>query len=140
MPGGHATLIRSQMPELKGTFEQIEKVGATLWNAGLPVIDDLHNATSAWPLPADKSDASLEKFGVEKYKEVFNALKPGLTMVIMHCTDSDPHFDQISGSGNNRKKDMLAMMSPELKQYAKEQGIIFTTWREIMERRQKVAR
>jgi hypothetical protein len=33
---------------------------------------------------------------------------------------------------------MLAMMSPELKQYAKDQKIIFTTWKEIMERRQQV--
>jgi len=140
VPGGHATLIRSQMPELKSTFEQINSVGATLWNAGLPVIDDLHNATSAWPLPEDKSDASLEKFGVEKYKEVFDSLKPGLTMVIMHCTASDHHFDQISGSGNNRKKDMLAMMSPELRKYAKEKGIVFTTWREIMNRRQNVSK
>src|SRR6476469_6862632 len=32
VPGGHATLIRSQMPELKSTFEEISKVGATLWN------------------------------------------------------------------------------------------------------------
>jgi hypothetical protein len=136
VPAGHATLIRSQMPELKNTFEQIEKLGLSIWNAGLPVIDDLHNSTSSWPLPADKSEKSLEKFGVEKYKEVFNSLKPGLTMVIMHCTASDSHFDKIAGSGNNRKKDMLAMMSPELKKYANDQHIIFTTWKEIMERRQ----
>jgi len=138
IPAGHATLIRSQMPELKSTFAQIQQVGTSIWNAGLPVIDDLHNATSSWPLPADKSDRSLEQFGVEKYKEVIDALKPGLTMVIMHCTASDKHFDQIAGSGNNRKKDMLAMMSPELKKYAKEQQIIFTTWKEIMERRQQI--
>jgi len=136
VPCGHATLIRSQMPQLNSTFEQIQKVGMSIWNAGLPVIDDLHNSTSSWPLPTDKSDKSLEKFGVEKYKEVFNSLKPGLTMVIMHCTASDKHFDQIAGSGNNRKKDMLAMMSPELKKYANDQHIIFTTWKEIMERRQ----
>jgi chitin disaccharide deacetylase len=138
IPAGHASLIRSQMPELKSTFAEIEKLGTSIWNAGLPVIDDLHNATSSWPLPADKTDASLEKFGVEKYKEVLNSVKPGLTMVIMHCTASDHHFDQIAGSGNNRKKDMLAMMSPELKKYANEQKIIFTTWKEIMERREKV--
>ncbi|HSB92235.1 MAG TPA: ChbG/HpnK family deacetylase, partial [Flavitalea sp.] len=138
IPAGHGTLIRSQTPELKSSFENIQKVGSSIWNAGLPVLDDLHNATSAWALPSDKSDKSLEKFGVEKYKEVFDSLKPGLTMVIMHCTDSDKHFDQIAGSGNNRKKDMLAMMSPELKKYAAQEGIIFTTWKEIMERRQQV--
>jgi len=56
----------------------------------------------------------------------------------MHCTASDKHFDQIAGSRNNRKKDMLAMMSPELKNYAKDHKIIFTTWKEIMERRQQI--
>ena len=36
---------------------------------------------------------------------------------------------------NQRKADLLAMQSPELKQYLKDNNIVLTTWRELMQRR-----
>lgn len=135
MPAGHATLIRAQMPELEHSIGQIRAIGNLLWNNGLPVLDDLHNTTYGWTLPADRSSKSLEAFAVKKYREAFDSLKPGLTMLIMHCTESGEHFDKISGSGTTRRKDLLAMLSPELKAYAQSKHIIFTTWREVAARR-----
>ena len=137
MPAGHATLIRGEMPQLEKSIDQIRQVGQMLWNAGLPVLDDLHNSTYDWKIASDKPEAEMEKFAVENYKEAFRSLKPGVTMLIMHCTASDRHFEHISESGGVRKKDLLAMLSPELKEYARQQGIVFTTWRELMERRSK---
>lgn len=138
MPAGHATLIRGEMPQLEKSIEPIRQVGKMLWDAGLPVLDDLHNSTYDWKIGTDKSDAEMEAFAITRYKEAFRSLKPGVTMLIMHCTASDKHFDHISESGGVRKKDLLAMLSPELKEYARQQGIIFTTWKELMDRRSKI--
>ncbi len=42
-------------------------------------------------------------------------MKPGITYLIMHCTQPSEIFKHISGSGNTRKGDLLAMINPELK-------------------------
>jgi chitin disaccharide deacetylase len=74
----------------------------------------------------------------ERYIEDLRDLKPGVTMVIMHCTDTSEHFDKISASGDSRKGDLLAMIDPEFKKFIEEEGFILTTWRELKERRDRV--
>ena len=59
-------------------------------------------------------------------------------MVIVHSIGDRNTFDRISGSGKSRYADMLAMTSPELKAFIEEEGIILTTWQELMERRKNV--
>jgi hypothetical protein len=56
----------------------------------------------------------------------------------MHCTQPSEIFGHISGSGTRRKGDMLAMMDPAFKKFLQQKGIIITTWREVMHRREKV--
>jgi hypothetical protein len=60
-------------------------------------------------------------------------------MMIMHCTAPTEVFAQISGSGSLRKGDMLAMTDPAFKKALKDEGIILTTWRELMQRREKIS-
>jgi len=110
-----------------------------LWKNGLPVLDDLHNSSYDWNMPDvnHKSDAEIQKWYTDHYIESFSRLSPGLTMVIMHCTMPSPNFKYISDTGNKRKGDLLAMMDPRLKDYLQKNGFILTTWREVMERRQK---
>ena len=59
-------------------------------------------------------------------------------MVIMHCTKPSEIFSEISGSGDRRRADMLSMQDPRLRQYLEKEGIILTTWREVMERRKNI--
>ena len=47
-------------------------------------------------------------------------------------------FKYVSGSGGSRLADMNSMMNPELKAYIEKEGIILTTFRELLERRKKV--
>jgi predicted glycoside hydrolase/deacetylase ChbG (UPF0249 family) len=133
-PGGHNTLISKQTSI---DMEQLRAIGKMLWNAGLPVIDDLHNESYEWTLPkgikATKNTIQKEK--TMYYIKAMDSLKPGITMVIMHCTDPTEVFPYISNSGIIREGDLLAMLSPDLKKYIQTQGIILTTWRELMERR-----
>lgn len=140
LPGGHASLIKvtNHMPESQ--MAQIRQLGKMLWDAKLPVLDDLHNESYDWEIPKEfqNDDQEIQEYKAKKYIEGIRNIKPGLTMMIMHCTAPSEVFPFISGSGPLRKGDMLAMMDPEFKAAVKREGIILTTWREVMERRSKL--
>ena len=123
------------------TIEMTTAVGKQLWAAGLPVIDDLHNVSYGWGCPAGKkdcSDAELLASKTKKYIETIESLKPGLTMVIMHCTWPSEIFKYISDSGIVRKSDTMSMMDPVFKKYLADNKIILTTWREVGKRRKEL--
>jgi hypothetical protein len=158
IPGGHDTYIQAdrnagRIAQLKkdGKYQEgmtlsedptlapVRALAAKLWDAGLPVLDDLHNTSYDWKIPPDarNDDEKLRKWRTQRYVETLAELKPGLTMVIMHCTAPSEIFANISNSGPTRKADMLAMLDPQFQAFLKEQGFIVTTWREALERRQK---
>jgi hypothetical protein len=113
------------------------ETGRKLWDAGLPVLDDLVTNSGDWK-PESGSIAKSEewtKYKVQKFKEVLGEMKPGLAMIIVHSSDITDTFQYISGSGGSRYADMKAMMDPDLKAYIKKNGIILTTWKEVMQRR-----
>jgi predicted glycoside hydrolase/deacetylase ChbG (UPF0249 family) len=118
---------------------KVKEVGEMLWKNGLPVLDDLHNSSYDWNMPQinKKTDAEIQKWYTEHYIESIGRLSPGLTMVIMHCTNPSPTFKYISDTGQKRKGDLLAMTDPRLRKFLKDNGFILTTWREVMERRVK---
>ncbi|MEO7119696.1 MAG: polysaccharide deacetylase family protein, partial [Ginsengibacter sp.] len=138
-PGGNDLLIQDQTKLPDAALGQFRQLGKMIWNAGLPVLDDLHNYSYDWKIPngMKTDDASLCKWRVALYEETLQKMKPGVAMVIMHCTDPTEVFSQISESGNIRKADMLAMLDPGFKKFLHDNGFILTTWRELMQRRQK---
>jgi chitin disaccharide deacetylase len=139
-PGGHNTMIMKEPSSAGLTLEQTTAVGKMLWTAGLPVLDDLHNITYGFKYPKDKilTDNELQQISTQQYIESFKQLQAGVTMVIMHCTAPTDVFPHISDSGMTRRGDLLAMLSPELKKYITDNGIILTTWRELKMRRDKI--
>lgn len=140
LPGGHDTYIQADAHLKPEDVAQTQRLGAQLWNAGLPVLDDLHNTSYGWPIPKDmaRDDAHLQHWRARRYMETLAELKPGLTMVIMHCTSPTAVFPQITASGDIRKADMLAMLDPEFQAFLKDKGFIITTWKEAAERRKAV--
>nr|WP_184175128.1 polysaccharide deacetylase family protein [Rhabdobacter roseus] len=139
-PGGHNTAIQVDEKMSPEMLDMTRKIGQQLWASGLPVLDDLHNASYGWKGPTKKnySKKDLQRYKTELYIEGLKNLKPGLTMVIMHCTQPTEVFPHISDSGPTREGDLLAMIDPELRKYIEKEGIILTTWREALERRQKI--
>ena len=139
-PGGHNTMIfKTSATGL--TLEMTTAIGKKLWDAGLPVLDDLHNISYGWSPPktnAKLTDQELQAYKTKKYIETIDQLKPGITMVIMHCTWPSEIFGQISESGDSRKGDALAMMDPAFKKYLQSNNIILTSWRELKKRRDAV--
>jgi len=123
--GGHLTHVRQGHPE---AAEKIVETAEMIWDAGLPVIDDIHTDTYDWKDPATKKAELIE---------TLRKLKPGITEIIVHCTNPSDAFEHISDSGPNRLADLRVMTDPDVKRVLEEQGIILTTWRELKERRDK---
>lgn len=139
-PGGHNSMISEQMNMTAELRTQLTQTAQALWNAGLPVLDDLHNVSYGFDYPTDKnvSDAELQKIATQNYIKTIGQLKAGLTMVIMHCTQPSEIFPKISDSGKIRKGDLLAMIDPEFKKFLEREKIILTTWREVKQKRANV--
>ncbi|HLY72182.1 MAG TPA: polysaccharide deacetylase family protein [Puia sp.] len=141
-PAGHDVLIQRQMHFPEAYLQQIRKAGKMLWDAGLPVLDDLENNSYDWKIPDEikNDDAKLQQYKTKKYIEAIRSLKPGVTMMLMHCTATTEVFQHISDSGPVRKGDMLAMLDPNFKKALQDENIILTTWRELKERRIKAGK
>jgi predicted glycoside hydrolase/deacetylase ChbG (UPF0249 family) len=159
-PGGHDTLLAEQyrneaianlkaqgkwkegtvVPEYP-TIAQARVMAETVWKLGLPVLDDLFNVSYDWKLPpgVPPTDGNLRKMKIERYTEAFHRLKPGVTQIIVHATETSSTFPYISNSGPTRRGDLLAMISPELREAARREGLILTTWRELQQRRDRIA-
>ncbi len=154
LPGGHSTLLLQQLEtgplaglrKLTPTgdnakiLQSLRSTGETLWNEGLAVVDDLYILSYDWQLPSGISptDENIRKFKTEKYKRLLNDIKPGITVILIHCTDANETFNSISDSWMTRRGDLLAMTDPELKDYIHRQGIVLTTWRELQQRRENL--
>jgi chitin disaccharide deacetylase len=66
------------------------------------------------------------------------SIKPGVTMIIMHCMVPTDVFKHISDSGPTHQGDLKGLMDPELKRGLENEGIILTTWRELKKQRGQV--
>ncbi len=135
-PAGNCKLVSRTNPM---DLEPIRALGEQVWAAGLPVLDDLHNLSYGWEIaPAIAANPKkLQRATADHYMETLREVEPGLTMVIMHCTDPTEVFAHISDSGPTRQGDLLAMLDPRLRTFLSEEGFILTTWREVKERRIK---
>ncbi|HUQ97143.1 MAG TPA: polysaccharide deacetylase family protein [Chitinophagaceae bacterium] len=134
-PGGHAALITAQNNIGGEQKAQLQSLGIMLWNAGLPVLDDLHNTTYNWAPP--KANAK-SNYKTPLYINALKDIKPGLTMMIMHCTAPTEVFKEISDSGPSRNADLQAMLDPDFKKALQKENIILTTWREVAQRRTRL--
>jgi predicted glycoside hydrolase/deacetylase ChbG (UPF0249 family) len=137
LPGGHDSYLAQ---DNHADLAQARKIGRQIWDAGLPVLDDLHNTSYGWKPPAGArgDDIQLRRWRTQKYIETLRQLRPGVTMVIMHCTAPTEVFARISDSGDIRKADMLAMLDPEFAAFLAQERFIVTTWKELAERRKQV--
>ncbi len=140
LPGGKDIVIKSETNAPDAQIQQMQAAGKMLWNAGLPVLDDLHNQSYDWKIPdsVKTDDTKLQRYKTAKYIAALKELQPGVTMMIMHCTATSSIFAHISDSGPVRRGDMLTMINPAFKKALEDEHIILTTWRELMQRRVKV--
>ncbi len=99
-----------------------------LWEAGLPVLDDMHAASYGWDT-TDKTDLFID---------AIRNLKPGVTEFVVHLTKPDDTTDQITGGRTHLYGDYKALTNPKILEAIKEEGVILVSWTELMEKRQQV--
>jgi predicted glycoside hydrolase/deacetylase ChbG (UPF0249 family) len=126
MFGGHMQHIGREVGEYRLLVFSIAEM---LWNAGLPVIDDLVTQ------PTRSKDYNGRKAELTK---LLSEMKPGITEIIVHCTVQTEVFSHISGSGPAREAELRLMTDPDIRALIKDQGIVLTTWRELKKRRAAV--
>lgn len=126
--------------ELPGNemLENAPEIGRQIWASGLPVLDDLHSVSGNWKPEGNPDDEAWGKYKVAQFKSVLREMEPGLAMFIVHSNGDRKTFDRISSSGGSRYADMLAMTDPDLQKFIAEEGILLTTWQEVMERRKNI--
>jgi predicted glycoside hydrolase/deacetylase ChbG (UPF0249 family) len=128
MMGGHMQHI-GKSSEAAALKPFVHLMTNRVWNAGLPVIDDLVTQ----PTSADSYEGRKEQL-----IKLLGEMKPGITEIIVHCTVQTEVFSHISGSGPAREAELRLMTDPDVKKFIESEGIILTTWRELKERRQRV--
>jgi predicted glycoside hydrolase/deacetylase ChbG (UPF0249 family) len=130
IPGGHGTLAMEENAEMADVFPAIRTIARSVWDSGLPMLDDLFADTYGWKSFEDKKQNMLD---------LLRRLEPGVTQIIIHPTRPSENFEYISDSGDTRLADLKVMLDEDVKKTIEEEGIILTTWRELIERRAKVA-
>jgi predicted glycoside hydrolase/deacetylase ChbG (UPF0249 family) len=108
---------------------KLAEAAETVWNSGLPVLDHLMTST------ADTSDPNVM---IEALVENLRNLEPGITQIILHGTRPGEHFDAISSSGDRREAELEMVLSDWVRKVIEEEGIILSSYRELMERRQRL--
>ena len=125
-PGGHMEYISKEEPDM---VEPARAMAKMLWDAGLPVLDDIHTGGYGVKSPNDKKDQVIN---------FLRTVKPGITQFIVHCTKPTEVFQFIAGSGPMRLAELNAMIDPDVRKVVEEEKIILTTWKELKQRRDQV--
>ncbi len=126
--GGHMQYAgQEEDPEV---IARIAEMAKKVWDAGLPVLDDLHTASYGWK-EGDKT---------ERFVQDIRNMKPGVLKIIIHATRPTEEFPVITPSSDLRLRDLTAVINPDLRKAIEEEGVILTSWRELMERRQRVGK
>lgn len=115
------------------------KVLAVFKAQGYPLDDSVVNMVAGYKLPkldffssAPKADTYKEK--IENFKKLVRALEPGLSEIIFHPSVETDNLKSITGSWQQRVWEAEMFGDPDLIQFFEEEEIIFTNWKEIMER------
>ncbi|NIA16202.1 MAG: ChbG/HpnK family deacetylase [Nitrospiraceae bacterium] len=102
----------------------------SVWDAGLPVIDRIAPDIYGW----EKKD----KF--RKLTAFLRWLRPGIVEIPVHCSLPTEDFALLEDSGGSRQGDTQVMVDPGVRALLEAEGIVLTTWRELMARRQAAGR
>jgi len=71
---------------------------------------------------------------VESFKSYIQSLSPGLTEVVFHPSVESEHLKSLTHSWNQRVWETKMFANPEVIQFLEGEGIVFTNWKELMER------
>ena len=112
---------------------------------GYPITDEMVSFASDYSLPKlDDFHAVPEgktyKEKKQAFFEVVKSLKPGITEFVFHPSVESDNLKNITGSWQQRVWEAKMFGDPEVIQFFKDEGILFTNWKEMMEMFKKINR
>ncbi len=124
-----ANAIDLSDPDVANKFKQ----------TGYPVNDEMIKLINAYSLPKLDNFTSVPKGSTYKemranFFELVKSLKPGLTEIIFHPSIESDNLKTITNSWQQRVWEAELFSDPEVINFFKEQGVIFTNWKDIMKR------
>lgn len=107
--------------------------------AGYPITDEMITYLAEYTLPkvdnfTSAPNAKTYEEKVEAFKGLIKSLRPGLTEIIFHPSVETDQLKGITGSWQQRVWESKMFADEDLIQFFKDEGIIFTNWKEIMKR------
>ena len=106
---------------------------------GYPITDELISDAGKYTMPkldyffsAPKGKTYQNK--KENFINLVKSLPPGLTEIILHPSVETDNLKSITNSWQQRVWEAQIFADPEMIAFFKDQGIIFTNWKEIMAR------
>ena len=114
-------------------------VAAVFKNQGYPITTEVVDLLGDYPLPKLDFFSSVPEGDTYENKRdnffaLLNALKPGITEIIFHPSVETDTLKSITDSWQQRVWEAQLFSDPVVKKFFEENGIIITTWREIMKR------
>jgi chitin disaccharide deacetylase len=122
--GGHMTILNE---ERKNVAPLMKSKAVDVWNAGFPVIDDMHSTVEKWELGQKKS----------KLEALLHNLKPGITQIIFHPAVPTDDLRLLINNAGSRIQDNMILSDPSVRHVIENRKIVVTDWRELRERRKK---
>lgn len=107
--------------------------------AGYPITDEMITYLAEYTLPkvdnfTSAPNAKTYEEKVEAFKGLIKSLRPGLTEIIFHPAVETDQLKGITGSWQQRVWESEMFADEDMIQFFKDEGIIFTNWKEIMKR------
>jgi hypothetical protein len=125
--GGHGTIVSREDAE---AYRQLQPYVQMVWEAGLPVFDDIDTRSYSW--------RSTEK--TAEYVAMIRDLKPGITWFNCHPTAPTEEGKAITNNRELLFGDYNALVDPAVMKAIEEEGVILTTFRELKQRRDAVGK
>lgn len=106
---------------------------------GYPITPEVVDMLSGYPLPkldnfSSVPDGNTYENKRENFFNLVRSLKPGITEIIFHPSVETENLKTITGSWQQRVWEARLFSDPVVKKFFLDNGIIITTWREIMKR------
>ncbi|WP_020529641.1 polysaccharide deacetylase family protein [Flexithrix dorotheae] len=106
---------------------------------GYPINDDVIRYAENYSLPkidnfTSAPNAKTYEEKIQKFKDLILSLKPGITEIIFHPSVETENLKTITNSWQQRVWEAKMFSDPDLIKFFEQEGILFTNWKEIMER------
>lgn len=110
---------------------------------GYPITDRLKELVKNYSLPKLDYFTSVPKGSTyeevcENFMNQVRNLEPGLTEIIFHPSAYSDELKTVTGSWQQRVWEYEMFSDPKIKKFFKDEGIIFTNWKDIMARHEKM--